>query len=1165
VVDSRTQKFQTLETWTAPAPRDPKLVHTLPGLLPAAAGFPGWGQWDNSVVPPAAQSGSATAFDAAITSAIYYPTGRTRFGFYDDLSDLGGPGASGTVSYTVVGWYSSESDDPLAQSPNREQQIYDWGLWYDHHLDLSTLATLVNAAGVVSAQTYNPQLTIAETIAPQNLAAHSKAALVQTVSRASQAQNLQLALGKLVAGAISLTPLYTDTRPGDIVCHGSVMDVLLDAAPPAFSLQASQIAVYATPKRALTALVSPHLTGQQLDFSEMVLQDLDHLKGTTSGLMDMPGAAHALTFQSVPGKPFCFAQMRVYDFEFRPVDPQLPFQLLAGQNAAVSGHWPDAFLMERSSAGLAASTSARVQFPQRPPVELAAPTFAPQPWVPTDADVTAFRNNVATAMSATAAKAAAAGTPIDPGMLRVTDRRANAQPVRLGPSINGSGTDSGGYWVDTTDIDQMTQLLVNTAGATMDLPDEFHLYALPGPRWYRPWSPQIVLQNAGRAYRFGEDGRFDSVDGKLQCRTSGYTVYGVVGNSGTPVPATAVLANADAINAKAGVPADARALLGEAVLLDTGSAPALAVSAAPVAQRAAAQAYFTQAIRGVYLERLPSLSAQTQDLLKNIHVKGTLPSGAAITPWKVDNFEALFIDTKYSLQSSPLEVDWSLDEDQVEMTQKTPPSGPALSFAERARLTASLVKVAQSSLITRLTTDPIGRQVVRQNPPNGLDLNTFQTMDVLSAPLAGFDASLLAQQARQRAGLLSVSEVAVVDIFGTAKKWGGGATAPSTTLTPRLPFWSRLKLRLQSAVDLTVEANSRASSVCGILLPDFLDHSVQIFDGTGNSIGDLEHDPANGAVVRFTPYPWFVATLPPGADPLTAIHPTLSQLIRGVVAQTNDAPAGMDAANKWHDTALTALLRVIDTVRATLDPTQNTPDRKVSLLGEPILVMVASLKLETTAVTDRKKLAMDPPPLAHPPAGPSISVRIGDITRPDDGVLGIFQPGTAPAQSRFAPVSIEAAQHAILNGITEGIPYNNQKGEPVLHPFVLNQENRITIQPDQAQNVILLTDIRGDIYSSSGVLPRKSIVVPKDFLDAALANMEPAFPVGPVFTVKTPTGTVVPLFPPPQVQGYDVTFGPGNGDPAKELPMPPTPPLGDLPPTRATLTEGWLRLKKRTA
>jgi hypothetical protein len=1162
VVDSRAQTVTPLDSWTGPTASDPKFVHTLPGLLPAATRFPGWGQWDGSLTPTAAQQGNGSQFDAALTSAIYYPTGRRRFGFYDDLSGLP---SSGTVSYTVVGWYSSETNDPLAQSSNREQQIADWKFSYEHHDDRFTLATLVATGGAVPAVTFQPKLVIAETAAPAKPALQAKAFALETVTRANQAKTIQAALGTAANSAV-LAPLYTYTKPASIVCHGSVMDIALNTNPTAFTLAASKINLYPTPKRALAALVSPTLTGQQLDYAEMVLQDLDHLKGTTSGVMDMPGAAHALTFQSVPGKPLCYAQMRVYDFEIRLVDPPIPFQLTPAAGTAISGHWPEAFTLERKSSVLLPSASATILTQPRPQLSPEA-TFAPQPWIPTPADVATFQSNVAAAMSATATAATAAGTPIDPKMLRVTDRRANAQPVRLGPSVNGSGTDAGGYWVDTTDPDAMTQLLINTAGAAVDLPDFVHIYAIPGPRWYRPWSPQIVLQDAGRTYRFGEDGRYDPVNGALVCRTSGYTVYSIASSSGTPVLASSVLANAQSITAKSGLPADTRALLGEALLLDTGSAAALAVVAATAPQRAAAETYFVQAIRGLYLERLPDLSAQTQTLLKSIVVKGTQPSPAALTPWKPDTFEALFLDTNYSLQYSPIETGWELDEDQVEMTATAAPaSGPPVALTERTRVTANMVKVAQSRLVTRATTNPIGRQVARQDAPNGITSQVFQSMDTLSAPLVGFDLAVFAKQYRQRAGTLSVNNVSVIDIFGVSRTFNAGsAPGPSTMMFPRLPYWSRLKLRLQSAADLTVEANSHASSVCAILLPDFLDHSVQIFDCTGNSIGQLDHDPANGALVRFTPFPWFVASLPPGANVLSSINPTLSQLISGIVAQHNDVPAGMDSANHWHDTALTALLRVIDTVRATLDPSYSTPDRKVSLLGEPILVMVASLKLETTAVTDRKQLALNPATLAQPPACPSISVRIGDITRPNDGVLGIFQPGATPDQSKFAPVSIEAAQHAILNGLTEGIVYNSQLGEPVTHPFVLNQVNRIAIQADTPQNVILLTDIRGDIYASSGVLPRKSITVPKDFLDAALTNMEPVFAVGPVFTVTSSTGTVLPLFPPPQVQGYDASFAPDGGDPAQELPMPPATPLGDLPLTRVKLDEGWMRLKKRTA
>ena len=381
------------------------------------------------------------------------------------------------------------------------------------------------------------------------------------------------------------------------------MDIALATNPAAFTLTQDQIAVYPTTKRALASVVAPHLSGQQIDYTEMLLQDLDHLKGTTGGLIDLPGAAQALTFQGVPGKPRCFAQLRVYDFELHPVDPnpvKTVFQVLNSLGTAVVGHWPETFSLVQPSAGLSPTAAAAILTPQWPQLQPQG-TFAPQPWVPTPADLATFQNSITAAMSATATAATAAGTPIDPKMLRITDRRALAKPIKLGPSINGSGTDSGGYWIDTTDPDQMAQLLVNTAGAVVDLPDPAHLYAIPGPRWYRPWSPQIVLQNAGRSYRFGEDGRFDSTNGNLHCRTSGYTVYGIVANIGTPVLASAVLANAKAITSNASLPVETSALLGEAVLLDTGSVAVLAAAAVSPTQTTTVADYFAQAVRGLYL------------------------------------------------------------------------------------------------------------------------------------------------------------------------------------------------------------------------------------------------------------------------------------------------------------------------------------------------------------------------------------------------------------------------------------------------------------------------------------------------------------------------------------------------------------------------------------
>jgi hypothetical protein len=98
------------------------------------------------------------------------------------------------------------------------------------------------------------------------------------------------------------------------------------------------------------------------------------------------------------------------------------------------------------------------------------------------------------------------------------------------------------------------------------------------------------------------------------------------------------------------------------------------------------------------------------------------------------------------------------------------------------------------------------------------------------------------------------------------------------------------------------------------------------------------------------------------------------------------------------------------------------------------------------------------------------------------------------------------------------------------------------------------------------VLPRKKITVPKDFIEASLRNMEPVVPVGPVLSF-TASGAVRPLFPPPQVAGYDADFlypdqhANKTGFAAAKLPT--SIPVGDLPPGRVTLNEGWVRLEQR--
>jgi hypothetical protein len=101
-----------------------------------------------------------------------------------------------------------------------------------------------------------------------------------------------------------------------------------------------------------------------------------------------------------------------------------------------------------------------------------------------------------------------------------------------------------------------------------------NLYDIPGPRWYRPWAPQVVLSNIGRSYKFGHNSRFRP-DKKVQTRVSGNTLVSMTVSSLHLVFGSDILANPLDLNI-AGVPSVVASLVRETLLLDTESAGTMA-------------------------------------------------------------------------------------------------------------------------------------------------------------------------------------------------------------------------------------------------------------------------------------------------------------------------------------------------------------------------------------------------------------------------------------------------------------------------------------------------------------------------------------------------------------------------------------------------------------
>ena len=489
---------------------------------------------------------------------------------------------------------------------------------------------------------------------------------------------------------------------------------------------------------------------------------------------------------------------------------------------------------------------------------------------------------------------------------------------------------------------------------------------------------------------------------------------------------------------------------------------------------------------------------------------------------------------------------WQLQDDYVELTplpglsvlDRDPPQ-----FSERARVTSSLADVLTKTLVTNQTLDATGVLVTAQTPPAGVAAAQLDALNVISAPLVQFDENLFNAGWRARCGALRVDQLALVDVFGIRRSYPSptdkSAAPASLSLSPRLPCWSRLNFRLRSAADPTKDADRSNLPICGLLVPDYLDHCLNVFDSTGAAIGQILSDPPQSAgpgptalTVTFKPYPWIVVS----GDPTTAIvDPTVRAFVQAIVQQGASVPQQASPNTPtWIETGLTALMRVIDTIRATLDPLTKTQDRRVKLVGDPIAIVQAAVWIESASDADASTLAQSPTPVTVPPAMPAIPLRIGDITRPDDSVLGIFDT----VNGKFAPVSMDAANHAILSALTMPNITNQPIQMPVTHPFIEPQKNAVT-PGGPALNLVILADVKGGYYATCGMLPRKKITMPAEFIQPAVANIEPVFRVGPVATVQTNQGLEPVMAGPASNRRADRCICPRRGrlEPKRGLPQ----------------------------
>ena len=675
------------------------------------------------------------------------------------------------------------------------------------------------------------------------------------------------------------------------------------------------------------------------------------------------------------------------------------------------------------------------------------------------------------------------------------------------------------------------------------------------PRFFYPQDPALCLEGLERSLRHGHDG-IHTPSGALACRLSGEEVTALSG----VVEGAELLA---AVLEHGGIPPEVEDLVAEAALIDHTATEEIAKLAAerrglpPEAVRARIDAEARLRLRamapGSDAVRLFALSL----------ADGVLPSPVAVTDFR-QAWVPLYLEWRLELEIDDRLDRWSLGELDYEPGPAGAAGAEAASVDGRSLLTASATKSLADQVATFLAEeerlDQAGGGVVGSGDQELLRAigEIVGTLDVLAGGLDGLRERLLGIEDQVavdpetppapsspprllRGGVARLVRLRVVDGFGRALEipaarlagldLGEGLRGPDGEpgelyLPPRITSPARLQFRLLDSGEDDAEARideenpeAAGNPVCGWLLPDHVDDALEFFDPAGEPQGQLRHDlVTQGVVWEGTPG----APGPLGAGPPESMNPRAAALATALVQR--DA-ADRAARGARSESPLSALLRVIDTTLWTVDQF-GTAGREyfASLTGRPIAVVRASLLLDVPSDAD------DYPQLSagdrdardatfRALAARSFEVRLGALTRFDDGLLGYFVDDD---YTRFFPVHAKVPEEALPAGRHTGFleradatPAETGALEPrpIQQPWVV-ADPTVAVRPGRPVRLTMLMDPGASVHATSGILPRKSLALLRDWTGQALARISPSFRIGPVLvdptTIRLPVVSALP-------------------------------------------------------
>jgi hypothetical protein len=657
----------------------------------------------------------------------------------------------------------------------------------------------------------------------------------------------------------------------------------------------------------------------------------------------------------------------------------------------------------------------------------------------------------------------------------------------------------------------------------------FRDVTVPLPRYFVANDPAVVIRGGRRSERHGGDGRL-SPDGLLHCRlphevAKGYS--GILDVQGLPFGLRTLGSGA--------LPTECDALMAEAVLTDPYRSDELAAWA-HTSTNLPADSLKTRVQAELTLQNLQvkpgtrkSLTldgAQADQARRASLLDGTAPSPLAGNLW-AQPWVPLWLD--YALE---LRLDDGADFELrgVDLEPTVTPTVAPETLNGRVLLTATSASGMASQLRRWLDDedqrDAAGRGVLAEAEEAQLHTmaDAADGMDVLTGAFSALRRHLLGRDDETAAidaagnvqgrpqpvalprllvgGRMRLARARLVDGFGRTLELPVARLLLAAThdapdgdilVRPRFTAPARALFRfvdpapaddappVEARVD---QQNGSVTPVCGWLLPDHVDEALEVFDQAGEPLGQLMHDPLTGAVV------WEGAPGRPGPlghapDGGSGAGRHLERFAVGLIAADSLARAAAPA-----ESALSALLRAVDTTLWTVDPFHHFGSGSVAgLVGRPIAVVRATLQLEVASdageVADAAARAARQAVFAAL-AARTVSARVGELTRSDDGLLAYAIDDDY--QALRLPAGDVRGRARTLFGAGEA---------PIRHPY-LDAAPEVILQPGQLVRLTLFMVPGAQVSLTTGLLPRKRIALQREWFSGVMDALSPSFRAGPL-------------------------------------------------------------------